>query len=311
MLHVVLAVLLAAGAGEGKEAKKDRGWARAPRRGRTIVLTDENMKRPHEIQTARGVVTRVEFPEAMTAPPQCSDCTTDVSKAGDALYVLQAAELSRYLTIWPGNSARRWAAAGERAIVPVQVRLAHGEVTLLLRRGEGGRVDRRPVVFVAPDRTVENDYLRIERAKLEGAVAQRIEQGVKRRFEEAFLKEHRCKRSRAIIHTQDIVLEVNEICVFGGEALAAGSKAEAPLLVLVFTVENRARAPFESGKLVVTKGTRVDEYDLGGPLESGEERTGVVVAKLKDGIRPYGRYEVTLHEGGGKGRVVTLSGVEI
>jgi hypothetical protein len=299
MTHVALGVLLAlAAAGEAKEARKGGGVARAGARGgRTILLTEENAQRPHEILTARGEVTTVEFPEEMTAPPQCNDCT-EVAKPADGLFVIQAGRLSRFLTIWPGNSARRWAAAGASAIVPVRVRLEHAEVTLLLKRVDRSRAQKR-VTFVAPSRVMENEYLRVERQKLEAAVAQQVEEGVKREFQQAFLAEHRCARSRARARHDDIVLEVNEICSFGDR------------VVIVFTVENRARAPFESGTLVVNKGAKVEEYALGAPIEFGEERTAAIVGKLPKGVRARGRYEVALHEGGGKGRVVTLSGVEI
>jgi hypothetical protein len=177
------------------------------------------------------------------------------------------------------------------------VKLEHGVVTLLLRRVEPKRADAR-VTFAAPDRAAENEYLRVERLKLEAAVADQIRHGVDREFEKAFLQEHRCERSRERVRKDDIVLEVNEICLFGDR------------VVLVFTVENRARAPFEAGSLAVNK-VQGKAYEFGAPIEFGESRTGVVVGTVKEGVQPHGRYEVALHEGGGKGRVLTLKGLEI
>lgn len=287
MLMVMLAAAMATGA-----ASPARGG-----RPKQFALDDASGVRAFEILMGGGQVTTIEFPEEMRKAPKCADCASTSSR-GDALYVLQAEAGSRHLAVWPNNAARRWATAGEGVLVPVEVPLQHGVVTLVLKRVEPARAYRR-VVFVGPSRVVENEYLRVEREKLQAEVAQRVNDGVKAKLQQLFRQPHRCERRRDRAREDDLVLEVNELCSFGQE------------IVIVFTVDNRGRRPLQAGKVVASSGTRRGEVDLGSALEFQEARTGVLVMELPPGVDARGPYQISLQEAGSRGRVVTIGGEEI
>jgi len=296
MAGVLLAIALLGAAGAGK--KEAAPVQAAPGRARQITLDPRAPGAVVEIHLAPGVLTTVELPEEIQKVPTCADCS-DPSSPGDALYVLQGGLGYRYLTLWPNLLTRRWSTmVSEELLIPVVVELGHAKLTLVAKRVEPRVADRR-VVVLAPNHSVEDEYLRVERQKLMSEVTGQIDAGVASRFEEAFKVPHRCEKKRDRARHDDIVLVVREICSFG------------QLAVIVFTVENRARPPVESAKVVVKRERDAKPYALNPRIEFDEETTGVAVMKLSDGVDPRGPYDVTLYEGKGKERVVAISGVNM
>jgi hypothetical protein len=170
-------------------------------------------------------------------------------------------------------------------------------LTLYVELVERPKADTR-VIFVYPDRAAESEYLRVERAKLEAEAAAKIESEVTGMFLRAFSEPHHCSRKGARARNDNVVLEVTELCYFGRD------------VILMFTVENRARAPVEIGSVVVNKGANKREYLSEKTVEFQKVSTGVVAFRLPDGEKSSGPYEVTVYEGAGKHRVVTVGGIE-
>lgn len=296
----LLAVVLAAA-----PAKKVTGSLDCPRRGHQILLDRAIGGGVFEICTARGVVTRVEFPEEVRSVTLCDDCAGP-SGAKDALFVVRGSVGKRSLSAWP-TSSRRWARAGGNVLGPVEVELEHGKAELVLKLVEPEKADRR-LVFVGRDHAAHDAYLRAEKRKLETDVMQQVQERVKRELEERYKRPHRCERDRGRARHANIVVEVREICSFE-QRLTDGSLGHQ--VVIVVAVENRANPPVEAPKLIVNKGSGNDEVSLGGPIEFEEVRMGVLVVNVEKNTDPRGPYEITLQEDGGRSRVVTVSKIEI
>ena len=182
----------------------------------------------------------------------------------------------------------------------VLVRLEHATLMLYLERVERKSAADTRVVLVYPNRSGETEYVRAEKAKLEAETAARIESEVSGRFLRAFSEPHHCSKKGARARNDDVVLEVTELCYFGRE------------VILSFTVENRGReSPSRSGSVIVNKGASKREYLSERTIEFQKVSSGVVSLRLPEGDTAGGPFEITVSEGSGKRRSVTVGGLRV
>jgi len=263
---------------------------------REIVLDERSTGKVFGIRTARNVLTTVELPEDLSGRPACGDCEDGQGPQGDALYRMEVSGQGRYLTIRPNPAARR--GRDEDTGTTVLVRMEHATLTLFVDQTERARADTR-VVFSYPNRAADSEYLRVERAKIEAEAAAKAETALTARFLRAFAEPHRCETKSARVRIDDIVLEAREMCSFGRE------------VIITFEIENRGSTPLEVGSVVVNKGgENKREYLSQQTVGNDRPSTGVVALHLADGEEVKGPYELTLHESGGKWRVISLGRLE-
>jgi hypothetical protein len=281
-----------------------RALAKAPARDpevkgvRQIVLDEKMVGKAIAIRTARNLLTTVELPEDMLGAPTCGDCTDGKNPDSDALFRVEPVAQGRYLAITPNAAATARARLNEEPVTTVLVRLEHATLMLYLERVEKKSAADTRVVLVYPNRTGEIEYVRAEKAKLEAETAARIESEVSGRFLRAFSEPHHCSKKGARARNDDVVLEVTEICYFGRE------------VILSFTVENRGRIPVEIGSVIVNKGTSKREYLSDRTIDFQKVSSGVVSLRLPEGDTTGGPFEITVSEGSGKRRAVTVGGLE-
>jgi hypothetical protein len=276
-----------------------KGAARDPEvKGvRQIVLDEKTVGKAIAIRTARNLLTTVELPEDMLGAPTCGDCTDGKNPDSDALFRIEPVAQGRYLAITPNAAAPVRAKPGEEPVTTVLVRLEHATLMLYLQRVERKSAADTRVVLVYPNRTGETEYVRAEKAKLEAETAARIESEVSGRFLRAFSEPHHCSKKGARARNDDVVLEVTELCYFGRE------------VILSFVVENRGRVPVEIGSVIVNKGTSKREYLSDRTIEFQKVSSGVVSLRLPEGDTTGGPFEITVSEGSGKRRAVTVGGL--
>lgn len=265
---------------------------------RQVVLDEKTVGKAIAIRTARNLLTTVELPEDMLGAPTCGDCTDGKNPESDALFRVEPVAQGRYLAITPNSSASGRAKPGEEPVTTVLVRLEHATLMLYLERVERKSAADTRVVLVYPNRTGETEYVRAEKAKLEAETAARIESEVSGRFLRAFSEPHHCSKKGARARNDDVVLEVTELCYFGRE------------VILSFTVENRGRVPVEIGSVIVNKGASKREYLSERTIEFQKVSSGVVSLRLPEGDTTGGPFEITVSEGSGKRRSVTVGGLE-
>jgi hypothetical protein len=277
-----------------------KGAARDPEvKGvRQIVLDEKTVGKAIAIRTARNLLTTVELPEDILGVPTCGDCTDGKNPESDALFRVEPVAQGRYLAITPNSSAPGRAKPGEEPVTTVLVRLEHATLMLYVERVERKSAADTRVVLVYPNRTGETEYVRAEKAKLEAETAARIESEVSGRFLRAFSEPHHCSKKGARARNDDVVLEVTELCYFGRE------------VILSFTVENRGRVPVEIGSVIVNKGASKREYLSERTIEFQKVSSGVVSLRLAEGDTAGGAFEITVSEGSGKRRSVTVGGLE-
>ena len=278
---------LAKGAGRDPEVKSVR----------EIVLDEKTVGKAIAIRTARNLLTTVEFPEDMLGAPTCGDCTDGKNPESNALFRVEPVAQGRYLAITPNAEASARAKPGDEPVTTVLVRLEHATLMLYLQRVERKAAADTRVVLVYPNRTGETEYVRAEKAKLEAETAARIESEVSGRFLRAFSEPHHCSKKGARARNDDVVLEVTELCYFGRE------------VILSFTVENRGRVPVEIGSVIVNKGASKREYLSERTIEFQKVSSGVVSLRLPEGDTTGGPFEITVSEGSGKRRAVTVGGL--
>ncbi len=265
---------------------------------RQIVLDEKTVGKAIAIRTARNLLTTVELPEDMLGAPACGDCTDGKNPESDALFRVEPVAQGRYLAITPNAEAPARGKAGEEPVTTVLVRLEHATLMLYLERVERKSAADTRVVLAYPNRTGETEYVRAEKAKLEAETAARIESEVSGRFLRAFSEPHHCSKKGARARNDDIVLEVTELCYFGRE------------VILSFTVENRGRVPVEIGSVVVNKGASKREYLPERTIDFQKVSSGVVSLRLPEGDTSGGPFEITVSEGSGKRRAVTVGGLD-
>lgn len=265
---------------------------------RQVVLDEKTVGKAIAVRTARNLLTTVELPEDMLGAPACGDCTDGKSPDSDALFRVEPVAQGRYLAITPNPQMAARANQGDEPVTTVLVRLEHATLMLYLERVERKSAADTRVVLVYPNRAGETEYVRAEKAKLEAETAARIESEVSGRFLRAFSEPHHCSRKGARARNDDIVLEVTELCYFGREVIVS------------FTVENRGRVPVEIGSVIVNKGASKREYLSERTIEFQKVSSGVVSLRLPEGDTTGGPFEVTVSEGSGKHRAVTVGGLE-
>jgi hypothetical protein len=202
---------------------------------------------------------------------------------------------ARYVTLRPNTSAKK-PRDGETGTT-ILVRLEHATLTLYVEQAERARADTR-VVFTFPNRTSDTEYLRVERAKIEAEANGRVETMFRGRMLRAMQEPHACVRKSARTRNEDIVLEVKEMCYFGRDVF------------IVFQVENRGSIPLEVGAVVVSRGQNAHDDLGGGRVEGSEPSVGAVSVRLADGDALKGPYELSIHEKGGKERVISVGRLE-
>jgi len=265
---------------------------------REIILDEKTVGKTIAIRTARNLLTTVEFPEDMLGAPSCGDCTDGKNPDNDALFRVESVAQGRYLAIAPNSEAVRRTKVGEEPVTTVLVRLEHSTLMLYLERVEKKSAADTRVVLVYPNRSGESEYVRAEKAKLEAEGAARIESEVSGRFLRAFTQPHHCSKKGARARNDDVVVEVTELCYFGREVIVA------------FTVENRGRVPVEIGSVIVNRGASKREYLSERTIEFQKVSSGVVSLRLADGDPTGGPFELTVSEGNGKQRAVTVAGLD-
>jgi len=277
-----------------------KGPAHEPevRGAREVVLDEKTVGKAIAIRTASNLLTTVELPEDMLGAPSCGGCTDGKNPDSDALFRVEPVAQGRYLAITPNPAAAPRMKQGEEPVTTVLVRLEHATLMLYLERVERKSAADTRVVLVYPNRAGESEYVRAEKAKLEAETAARIESEVSGRFLRAFSEPHHCSRKGARARNDDVVLEVTELCYFGREVIVS------------FTVENRGRVPVEIGTVVVNKGASKREYLSRRTIEFQKVSSGVVSLRLPEGDATTGPFELTVSEGSGKRRTVTVAGLE-
>lgn len=273
---------------------------------RTVPLSEKQAARVHIVRTAPSYPATLEFPEPFAAAPACGDC-------GDkGLFRLDVFNDARYLTIKPrlfaGPQPDGSVVAAQDFLTVLTVRLASYTLTIQVEyTDEPTRADPR-VVFTLPDRSAESTYVRTEIAKarkaLEEEFASKVEQGVQQGFLQALTLPHACSRSGVRTRTDDLVVEIAEVCYFGANVYVR------------FTIENRGRVPADIADVVLRQGTGGSAAPLPDArtyfsqthLEFQGSITGVVGAPLAEGEEPARAYELAVHERGGKNRKVLASG---
>ena len=227
--------------------------------------------------------------------PACGDCEVDQGPEGEALYRMAVSSQGRYVTLRPNASARK-PRDGDTGTTML-VRLEHATLTLYVEQVERSRADTR-VVFGYPNRTADTEYLRVERAKLEAEASMRVETAFRGRMLQAMQEPHACIRRSARTRNNDLVLEVKEMCYFGRDVF------------ITFSIENRGRVPMEVGAVVVSRGQNLHDDLGGGRVEGDQPSVGAVAVHLGDGEALKGPYELTIHEKGGRERVVSVGRLE-
>ncbi len=302
-MRVSRTVLLAAGlfVSTAPLSSLAKGDAERPatsvRAARQVTLDEATVGKAIEVRTAPNLLTTVEFPEDILAPPTCGDCADGRSGDSDALFRIEPVAQGRYLAITPNGEGALRARGAEDAVTTVLVRLEHATLMLYLKRVERRSAADTRVVLVYPNRSSESEYVRVEKAKLEAESAARIEAEVSGRFLRAFSEPHNCSRKGARARNDDIVLEVTELCYFGRE------------VILTFTVENRGRVPLEVGSVIVNKGASQREYLSDRTIEFQKVSSGVVSLRLAEGDTSDGPFDLTVNEGAGKHRSITVGGL--
>ena len=264
---------------------------------RQVVLDEATAGKAIEIRTAPNLLTTVEFPEDMLGTPTCGDCTDGHAGDTDALFRIEPVAQGRYLAITPNGESGLRPRTTDDAVTTVLVRLEHATLMLYLERVELRSAADTRVVLAYPNRSTESEYIRVEKAKLEAESAARIEAEVSARFLRAFSEPHNCSRKGARTRNDDIVLEVTELCYFGRE------------VIVTFTVENRGRVPLEVGSVVVNKGAAKREYLSDRTIEFQKVSSGVLSLRLPENDNSSGPFELTVNEGSGKHRSITVGGL--
>ena len=292
-LNAMLVAVTASGAVPVKGGTP-RGAAPIPG-ARTVVLDDTTARGAIPVRAARNLLTTDELPEDVVGDLMCGNCSIGKEGNPDALFRVEKMGDGRYLAITTAEPARR-----ARPVDPITnliVHLEHTTVMLKLVRVDKASAADMRVVLAYPNRKNESEYVRVEKAKLEAESAARIESEVSGRFLRAFAEPHHCSRKGARARNDDIVLEVTELCYFGRE------------VILSFTVENRGRVPVEIGSVVVNRGTSKREYLSDRTVEFQKVSSGVVSLQLPESDAT-GKFDLTVLEGTGKRRTVTVGGVE-
>ena len=261
---------------------------------REIVLDAKTARGVINIRTALNALTVVEFPESVLKN-SCPVCTYGEEPDTSALFRVEKMG-DTVLAITPlDGSGKRLQTANRVSTLFVQ--LEGGTVLMLyLDRVASAREADPRVILRYPKPALQ---AHLDQKALEKSTEEKITRAATEKFLAAFMGPHECSTKGARARNDDIVLRVTELCHFGHQVLVA------------FSVENRARAPFEVDVVNLNKG---DQKTKQGVLSArtiafDETTRGVEYLVLPDGDSAQGPYRLTVSEKGGQHRVVTLDGI--
>ncbi|RKH92978.1 hypothetical protein [Corallococcus sp. AB038B] len=291
---------------------------------RTIPLNENKVGRVYRVKTSVGLPVVVEFPESFDVPVTCGDCAVEPPDsaspdavaeftASPAYFIVSPHPEQQFLALKPKQypTSMGGSIPDEDFLTTITVRLkSKVSITLQVEYAPKAKADAR-VVFTLPERSKETEYVRDtlarERAALEAAYAERIDSGVQQGLLLALVEPHQCASASTRVRTDNLVLEVSELCRFGSRVF------------LRFAVENRSRQTAALG-LVAVKGAvgggEPSELPVIGVKFTQEDlpfngtAVGVVGVDVGDPTTAVSRFEVSLTERSGKGRVLTAKGLD-
>lgn len=275
-----------------------------------IELDEKRARAVYRIRTAISIPAVVEFPEAFAAAPACGDCA-DASKPGpsSALFALQAEPNGNYLVVkprlYPGPQADGSNIPASDFVTTVTVRLASLTLTLQVELTEDKKLADPRVRFTLPGRGAESKFVTesIAKAKsaLEADFAARVEAAASEQLLRSFLEPHECRSASNRQRTDDMVLELKELCRFGRR------------LYVRFALENRGRSLFVLGELAAGVGdgksfTALEARSLTTLPEVAFQQSteGVLSFDVEDPSAH--SFELRLMEKGGRTRSIALQG---
>lgn len=319
MLSLLVALAVAAPAKPAKPATTpstlkpaaiDAGIAQAPLEQagevKEIELDEKRARAVYRIRTALTIPAVVEFPEAFASEPACGDCATKPGNSS-ALFALAVDHSGQYLVIKP-RAAPGLQADGSNIpasdfVTTVTVRLASLTLTLQVELTEDVKAANPRVRFTLPGRAGESkfvaDSIAKARASLEAEFASKVEAAGGEQLLRGFLEPHECRSASARQRTDDMVLELRELCRFGKR------------LYVRFGLENRSRVLFvvadvlagtTDGKVLAQLPSRHLLTLQEVPFQATSE--GVVSFDVEDASSSF---ELRLVEQGGRSRTVALS----
>ena len=273
-----------------------------------IELDDKRARAVYRIRTAISIPAVIEFPESFVAPPACGDCADATKPAqGTALFALQAEAGGNILMVkprlYPGPQADGSSILASDFVTTITVRLQSLIITLQIELTEDKKLADTRVRFVLPGRASESRFVAESvakaKAQLDADFATRIEKAAGEEFLRAFLQPHECRSSRERVRSDDIVLELQELCRFGRR------------IYVRFTLENRSRSLFVIGDVGVGAGdgksfSATEASSLLSQQEVAFQQTASGVVSVEGDEQR--SFELRLSEQGGRTRVVNLQG---
>lgn len=213
---------------------------------RTIVIDPAKPEKAYaRIRTAIGVPANIDFPEPFATDPACGDCGDEKS---DALFKLEyPKQAGHYLTIkprmFPGLHPRGYVVAQEDFFTNVIVRLPSVTITLIVELAAREKADTRVVFQFPPRDPTESAYVqqRIDQARreLEQTCARNLDEQVSKALLAALATPHRCSTASQRARSDDLVLELQEICQFDA------------VTYVRFTLENRRAESLRLADVIV------------------------------------------------------------
>lgn len=275
-----------------------------------IELDEKRARAVYRIRTAISIPAVIEFPEAFSARPSCGSCASPTSSPdNNALFALRAEEKENYLVISPrlapGPQLDGTTLLVGDYITTVTVRLASLTLTLQVELTEDKKLADPRVRFTLPGRGAESKFVTesIAKAKsaLEADFAARVEAAASEQLLRSFLEPHECRSASNRQRTDDMVLELKELCRFGRR------------LFVRFALENRGRSLFVLGELAAGVGdgksfTALEARSLTTLPEVAFQQSteGVVSFDVEDPSAH--SFELRLTEKGGRTRSIALQG---
>lgn len=273
-----------------------------------IELDEKRARAVYRIRTALTIPAVLEFPEPFAGEPACGDCATKPGTSS-ALFALAVDHPGQYLVLKP-RAAPGLQPDGSNIpasdfVTTVTVRLASLTLTLQVELTEDVKAANPRVRFTLPGRAGESKFVADSVAKakaaLEADFAGRVEAAGGEQLLRGFLEPHECRVASTRQRTDDMVLELKELCRFGKR------------LYVRFALENRSRVLFVVGDLLVgtTDGKTVTQLPSRHLLSLQEvpfqaSAEGVVSFDVDDPTAK--SFELSLAEQGGRSRTVSLAG---
>jgi hypothetical protein len=323
-LYPVLFLLVATTASQQPErsvakTKPQPTTTRVGKEAKLIPLDESQARTFHTVTAHPSVPALIEFPEPFAGAPSCGDCVDgssppEVLADSSALFLFDLFPEEQYLSIKPIQLPKSEGGSipDEAYLTTLTVRLKSKlTITVRVQYAPAAKADAR-IVFTLPHREAESQFVREEtkkqRDELEASFAERVNQGVSRGLQRTLLEPHGCTEMRRRDRSDDVILEVRELCRFG------------PRGYIRFTLENRHNLLYRLGEVQVLAGTGKDAVPVDAltPLVEGDVREmpfrnsihAVVGFEMPPSASAFS-YELVVTEDGGKNRRVALSGLGI